>query len=106
MHLRKGVFTVTPEDAKRVFYNDLPPEQADKWAAELQPQSAGVYTSVQSYAAWRHIPSTYVIGKQDKTSITREVVDYFISTARAIEPSSFDVVEECDHGQSLALAKS
>jgi hypothetical protein len=92
---------VTAEHAKRVFYNDLSPEEGDKWAAKLQSQSAGVYTSTQSYAAWRYIPSTFVIGKQDETSITQEVVNFIIDTARANEPSAFDVVEECDAGEHL-----
>jgi hypothetical protein len=42
-----------------------------------------------------------VIGKQDKTSITREIVGFFINTARATQPSAFDVVEECDSGEYM-----
>ncbi|KAF4967045.1 hypothetical protein FSARC_5336 [Fusarium sarcochroum] len=89
----KGIITVGQEDAKSIFYNDLPADEADKWAKKIQHQSLGVYTSTTTYAAWRHIPSTFVLCKKDKTAITQEVVEFMIQTARKEEPSAFDVVE-------------
>lgn len=99
------VVNVDRDDAKRIFYNDLPSEEGDKWAAKLLPQSVGVYSGIQTYAAWRYIPSTYVIGKEDKTAFTPEVVNSIISTARQIEPSAFDVVEGCDGGHCLMISQ-
>lgn len=93
------------EDAKRIFYNDISSEEGDKWAAALAPQSLGVYTSIQTYAAWRYIPSTYVIAKEDKTTFTPEFVAFIINTARKIEPSAFDVVEEIDGGHCLMISQ-
>lgn len=89
---------VTPEDAKEVLYNDLPSEEGDKWAAKIKHQSVGVYTSTTTFAAWRHIPSTFVIGTEDKTTFTPEVVEYMIKTAQAQQPDAFDVVEKCEGG--------
>jgi hypothetical protein len=95
----------TAEEAKSIFYNDISPEEGDKWATTLAPQSVGVYSSIQTYAAWRYIPSTYVIGKNDKTSFSPEVVDYIINTAKTAEPTAFDVVEECDGGHCLMISR-
>lgn len=92
----KGVVNVTPDDARAVFFNDLSPEEANKWVATLRPQSAGVYDSTMTYAAWRDIPSTYVIGARDQTTFSPEVVDYIISSARKEVPTAFDAVERCD----------
>jgi hypothetical protein len=65
---KNGIVTVYHEDAKSIFYNDISFEEGDLWASKLTHQSIGVYTSTTSYAAWRYIPSTYVIGTEDKTS--------------------------------------
>lgn len=94
----KGVVNVLPEDAKAIFYNDMSSAEGDKWAAKILPQSAGVYTSTTTYAAWRHIPSTFVVGKADKTTFTPEVVNFMITSARREVPTAFDVIETCNDG--------
>jgi pimeloyl-ACP methyl ester carboxylesterase len=105
LDMENGIVTVATEDAKKIFYNDLSSEEADQWAGKLAHQSVGVYTSTTSYAAWRYIPSTYVIGTEDKTSFTPEVVDFIINTARQLEPTAFDVVEKCDGGHCLMISR-
>jgi pimeloyl-ACP methyl ester carboxylesterase len=102
---QNGIVTVPLEDAKKIFYNDISPEEGDAWASKLAHQSIGVYTSTTSYAAWRHIPSTYVIGTEDKTTFTPGLVDFIINSARSIEPSAFDVVEKCDGGHCLMISR-
>ena len=102
---QNGVVNVSPEDAKRIFYNDLPSSEADKWPTKLQPQSLGVYSSSTTYAAWRSIPSAFVIGTEDKTTFTPEVVDVMINTAKQLPPSAFDVVENCDGGHCLMISR-
>lgn len=67
-----------PENADRIFYSDLSSEEGDKWAAKLQHQSLGVYTSTTTYAARRHIPSTYVIGTDDRISFQSEFIDMIL----------------------------
>ncbi|KAL9096292.1 MAG: hypothetical protein Q9165_001289 [Trypethelium subeluteriae] len=103
--VQNGVVNVEPNDAKRIFYNDLNPEQSDSWAAKLKPQSLGVYASQTTYNALRYIPSTYVIGTNDQTTFTPEVVEMIIKTARTVEPSAFDVVETCDGGHCLMISR-
>ena len=105
LSMQKGVVNVEPEDAKRIFYNDLSSAEGDEWASKLTHQSLGVYSSTQTYAAWRHIPSTYVIGEQDQTTFTPEVVQKMIDGAKQLEPSAFDVVEKCDGGHSLMISR-
>jgi hypothetical protein len=99
------VSTVDPADAKKVFYNELSSEEGDKWAALLKPHSLGAYATPTSYAAWRHIPSTYVICAADKTSITPELAESMISTARELEPTAFDVVERSDTDHCPMLSR-
>ncbi|KAI9708069.1 MAG: hypothetical protein M1820_004273 [Bogoriella megaspora] len=98
--MENGVVNVEPDDAKRIFYNDLTSDQGDTW-----PQSVGVYASQTTYNALRYIPSTYVIGSNDQSTFTSEVVETMIKTARTIEPSAFDVVETCDGGHCLMIGR-
>lgn len=97
--------TVNNQDAERIFYYDLPPEQRSHWTSRLLSQSVGVFKSVQTYAAWRHIPSTYVIGEADRSTFAPEAVDLIISGARQTKPSAFDVVERCDGGHCLMISR-
>ncbi|KAF7937424.1 uncharacterized protein EAE98_001738 [Botrytis deweyae] len=85
------VFTVEPEDAKRIFYNDISSEKADKLIPELLPQSLGVYFSTATYAAWLDVPSTFLYGEADQSSFTPEVV-------KMMNPTAFDVVESLKEG--------
>ncbi|KAK1762335.1 hypothetical protein QBC33DRAFT_574334 [Phialemonium atrogriseum] len=89
---KKGTISVAPGGAKYVLFNDLPSDEAETWTATLTHRSAGVFLSKQTYAAWRDIPSTYVVGERDKSFFSMEIVDIILDTARALEPTSFDVV--------------
>lgn len=97
--------TVSAEDAKKIFYNDISSEAGDEWASKLSHQSIGVYNSTTTHAAWRHIPSTYVVGTEDKTIPTLEFIDFIINTAKSIELTAFDVVEKCDGGHCLMISR-
>lgn len=92
------VFTVEPEAAKRIFYHDIPSEKADKFISELIPQSAGVYFSTATYAAWLDVPSTYLHGEADRSSITPELTEMMIKGAQMMNPNAFDVVERLKEG--------
>ncbi|PQE24882.1 hypothetical protein CJF32_00007248 [Rutstroemia sp. NJR-2017a WRK4] len=98
MDLEKGVVNVLPEDAKKIFYNDLSSEKGDELAANLLPQSLGVYSSTATYAAWKDIPSTYLMGDIDQSSFVPEFAELMIKGAQQAEPTAFDVVEHCKEG--------
>jgi pimeloyl-ACP methyl ester carboxylesterase len=48
------------------LYHDVPQELAEKLAADLRPQSVPVMSSPCQYTAWKHIPTTYLLGENDK----------------------------------------
>lgn len=56
---------MTVEKPQPVFYNGLPPETADKYASLLQHHAWPTFTTPLSYAAYRNVPSTYLICEQD-----------------------------------------
>lgn len=79
--------------------------EGDLQVFKLSHQSLGVYTSTTSYAAWRYIPSTHVIGTEDKTVFTPEFINSMIDAARKIEPTAFDVIEQVDAGHCLMVSR-
>lgn len=48
-----------------IFYNDVEKSKADELTAQLKPQAKGVFTSKITYAAWKHIESTFIICEKD-----------------------------------------
>jgi pimeloyl-ACP methyl ester carboxylesterase len=57
---------VTPRRPREIFYADLTPEDADQAIAQLKPNSLAAFTETQAAAAWRTVPSTYVLCQQDR----------------------------------------
>jgi pimeloyl-ACP methyl ester carboxylesterase len=54
-------------DPHTVFFNDLPREAADKAVARLRPITALTAVQPLTSAAWRTIPSTYVVTERDNS---------------------------------------
>ncbi|CAG8960804.1 hypothetical protein HYFRA_00002341 [Hymenoscyphus fraxineus] len=102
--LEKGIVTVAPTDAISVFYNDLPKEQAEKLASELEPQSIGVFWSKVTYAPWRKIPTTFVLCENDQ-SFTMPYAEYLLSTAKATDDHKIDTLERCDAGHFVMISR-
>jgi len=48
-----------------IFYNDLPPAEAQYWVDKLQDFSYGCFKSPVTYAAWKYIPSTFLLCEND-----------------------------------------
>ena len=46
-----------------------------------------------------------MIGEQDRTTFTPEVIDMMIKGAKHIEPSAFDIIEKCDGGHCLMISR-
>lgn len=53
------------EPAEQLFFNDLPEDVARANAARLQAQATSPFQEAIDGAAWRSIPSTYVITERD-----------------------------------------
>ncbi|KAJ5537739.1 hypothetical protein N7494_007218 [Penicillium frequentans] len=56
---------VNVADPDKVFYNDCDDVQVEHAVASLRPHSYQSFHSVCTYAAWKHIPSTYLYCLQD-----------------------------------------
>lgn len=68
---------------------------------------SGMVESTQIYAAWQDIPSTFAFETQNQTLFgEREMVDYMINSAKAIRPTAFDVMEECDAGHCFMISRA
>ena len=93
--------TVQPDDAKHLWYHDLSDEQASEWAAKTRPHSLGIFWSRSTRAAWRYIPTTFLICKNDRFN---HYADDQLAMAKATDDSLLDTIEECDAGHFPELS--
>lgn len=47
------------------LYHDVPRELAEKLVAKLRPHSVPTLTSACRYSAYKHVPTTYLLAKDD-----------------------------------------
>ena len=87
-----------------MFYQDLEDDVVSELAKELRPQSLGVYWSMTSYAAWKHVPTTYVICENDAPS-TVVAAGHLLSSAQATEGNKIDSVVDRKVGHSPFLSQ-
>ncbi|KAI4260043.1 MAG: hypothetical protein L6R42_004244 [Xanthoria sp. 1 TBL-2021] len=73
---------ITLLDASRVLYNDLPPPEAALWASRIFPSSQAVQTTKTTRAAWRYIPSTYLVCENDQ-AVPPRFQETFAATIQA-----------------------
>lgn len=79
------------------LYGDLPPSEASLWAKRLIPQSYRVQTTNLTRAAWRYVPSTYLVCENDH-AVPPQYQEVFASSAKAR-------VEMCSSGHSPHLSQ-
>ena len=53
-------------DPVAAFYGDLPPEEAEKRKAAIKHHSAATLRTPLKYAAYKHIPTTYLLCTNDQ----------------------------------------
>ncbi|KAF2821243.1 alpha/beta-hydrolase [Ophiobolus disseminans] len=102
--LEAGIITVEQEDVKGMFYQDLDDNTVAELTKDLQPQSFGAFWSTTTHAAWRHIPTTYIICNADKPS-TVMAAQYLVDTAKASTSHKIDNVIKVDAGHSPFISK-
>ena len=56
---------IRPDSPEEIFYGDLTPEVTAEAVAKLKPHSYQSMHSPLTYAAWKHVPSTYIYCTQD-----------------------------------------
>ncbi|KAK3718651.1 hypothetical protein LTR37_004868 [Vermiconidia calcicola] len=92
---------VTPHDPKARFYNRCPPDVADDAVAQLGDNkfAMGTFRSKATYAAWKHIPCTYLICENDRA------IPVKAQEAMVQQPGAgFEVVRcEADHSPFLCM---
>ena len=105
MEDRSNVFkTLQPDgrmflkNGEKLLYNDLPPSEASTWASKLIPQSHKVQTTKFTRAAYRYIPSTYLICENDQAA-PPQFQEMFAGSANA-------QVERCSSGHSPMLSQT
>lgn len=75
---RDGRFAM--REPGKTMYNDLPPDEAQAWAAKTVEQSVGVKSTILTRCAWSYVPSTYAISLKD-AAVPVEVQKMFAKTA-------------------------
>lgn len=95
----RGIVTVNPEDVKGLMYQDLPDEDALEVAKTLVPQSLGPFWCTTTYAAWRIIPTTYVLTMMDKPS-TVAAAEYLVENAKKSGKCKVDNIIRRDVGHA------
>ncbi|KZO96988.1 alpha/beta-hydrolase [Calocera viscosa TUFC12733] len=74
----KTLRCINPEE---LWYHELLPGEARRWAAQLRPQCAITFLDPLPYAGWRHIPSTYLITELDR-AVPLSVQESMLSKAK------------------------
>lgn len=66
MPVRDGDYTrVTPAAARYLYYGDASPAQAEAATQRMTPEHIGTTKSAVQAAAWRRVPSTYIVTERD-----------------------------------------
>jgi hypothetical protein len=82
-----------------MFYQDLSDHDAEQLGKALRPMSLGPYWSPTTFAAWRKIPTTYVLCTKDAPA-TVEAAEFLIQSAQSSRPQMIDKVIRRDVGHS------
>ncbi|KAI4157802.1 MAG: hypothetical protein LQ342_007997 [Letrouitia transgressa] len=90
-----GRFTI--RNGAQTLYNDLSPSEAAEWEQKLIPQAYNVQTTQITRAAWRYIPSTYLICESDQAA-PPQYQEMFANNAKAH-------IERCSAGHSPQLSQ-
>ena len=57
--------TMTARDTREILFNGVPQEESDRAIARLRPFTYGAVTEALTTAAWRSVPSTYIVCEDD-----------------------------------------
>jgi hypothetical protein len=87
-----------------MFYQDVDDKSVVELAKELQPQSLGAYWSKTTYAAWRVIPTTYIICTKDVPA-TVDTARLFVGMAQENNPNKIDKVMDLETGHCSFISK-
>ena len=72
---------VMANDVYNMFYHDIDPTEAEKYISKLKPHSLATFADTTRSAAWRKIPSAYLICENDR-SVPVPLQEMLIETIR------------------------
>lgn len=98
-----GTVTVLPEDVKEMFYQDMDEQEILDLSKDLRPQSLAAFWGTTTHAAWRHIPTTYILCTGDKPS-TVVAARFLVDSGKANSPNKIERVIEVQAGHSPFLS--
>ena len=101
--MKAGTVRIGKDAALHAMFHDIPPSEGEHWASLLEPHSLGAMWSEQTHAAFRNIPSTYVVCELDRI-VPVEQQEGMIKNAKEVEPRAFDVVERLQSGHEPVLS--
>lgn len=79
----KSMMPMTPGET---FYNDIKDKAVlDDLVRSLRPQTYGPFWSKNTYAAWKHVPSTYVVCENDEALPPQAQKDMVANARKALE---------------------
>ena len=104
VNIKAGTLLVRKHVAPFVLFHDLPASEGEHWASLLEPHSVGALWSEQTYAAFKDIPSTYVVCVLDRV-VSVERQERIIRNAKEVQSGAFDVVERLQSGHEPILSK-
>jgi len=82
-----------------MFYNDLPTEEAERWAGTLKSHSVRTFASPLTYAAYKDIPTTYLVCERDGAISLERQLDFIKRTGVEM------TVRKCNAGHSPFLSQ-
>jgi pimeloyl-ACP methyl ester carboxylesterase len=87
-----------------MFYQDLDDARVAELAKDLQPQSLGAFWSTTTHAAWRVIPTTYILCTADVPT-TVVAAQYLVDSAKGSGSHKIDKLIKIDTGHSPFLSR-
>jgi hypothetical protein len=96
--------SIAPESALEYWYHDLPIEEGKYWAERTKTHAMDTFWSTSTYAAWKHIPTTFVKCEDDKTA-PMAYVDMQLEVVKNSAPTGLDTIESVKSGHFPFLSK-
>lgn len=93
---------VSPDKPEEIFYNDLSREEAQKSIDTLAHHSYRCFTSKVTYAAYKHIPTTYLHCTKDN-AVSMPAQETMVETARKAGAKIDTVTLEASHSPFLSM---
>jgi pimeloyl-ACP methyl ester carboxylesterase len=91
--------TIVVTDAVERFYNDITRGRAEELAKELKPHSWNAFRGQVEYAAYKDIPSAYLVAMMDKA------IGWKSQEKAAREVAGCDLIERVEAGHSPFLSR-